>query len=119
MKNISSRHAFGFVALGLALLGSSLRAQNAPAIPPLDETARLMQEYMARRAEWLELRRAALDEAGAAKSEREKKQRLDKLSDDEKPLLSRMGNAAQAYRAAVQQKRSQATAAVPTEKPRS
>lgn len=64
-----------------------------------DERARLMQEYMARRAEWVELRRAALEKTKGAKDDKEKKQHRDKLADEERPVLERMAEAARAYQA--------------------
>jgi hypothetical protein len=107
------RRALGALVLSLLVLGSLLRGEGAPAFPPLDETTRLMQEYMARRAEWLEVRRTGLEQVKAARSEQEKQQRLEKLAGDEKPLLGRLASAAQAYRAALEQKRSQAAVQKP------
>ncbi|MFZ5493764.1 MAG: hypothetical protein ACOZE5_00320 [Verrucomicrobiota bacterium] len=72
-----------------------------------DESTRLMQEYMARRAEWVELRRAALDKVKAAKDDKERKQHRDKLAEDEKPVLARMAEAARAYQAVEKAKRDQ------------
>lgn len=74
--------------------------QPGPGRPTLDETARLMQDYMVRRSEWIELRRTALDKVKAAKDEAEKKQHREKLAEDEKPVLARVAEAARAYRAA-------------------
>jgi hypothetical protein len=111
--------ASGALVLGFLIFSSFLLGETAPSFPALDETTRLMQEYMARRAEWLELRQSALEQARTARNEQEKKQRLERLAGDEKPLLSRMASAAQAYRAAAQQKRSQAQAAATAAKTRS
>lgn len=71
----------------------------------LDEPDRLMQEYMVRRAEWIELRRTALDKVKAATDDRERKQHRDKLAVDEKPVLARVAEAARAYQAAEKAKR--------------
>lgn len=72
-----------------------------------DETTRLMQEYMSRRTEWIELRQAALNRIKNVKDPAEKKQQLDKLAQDEKPALDRLSAAAQAYKAAQKAKRDQ------------
>jgi len=103
VKNLP-RPATWLLVLSLSVLqpfSPSLRAQTQ------DEHTRLMQEYMARRAEWVELRRAALDKVKAAKDDKEKKQHFDKLADDEKPLLAKMGEAGRAYQAAEKAKREQ------------
>lgn len=78
-----------------------------------DESARLMQEYMVRRAEWIELRKVALDKVKTAKDEKEKKQHRDKLAEDEKPILARVAEAARAYQAAEKAKRDQAAEGKP------
>lgn len=96
-----------FLCLFAAILPCRLPSQTQ------DESARLMQEYMARRAEWVALRRAALDDAKAAKDDKEKKQRLAKLAEDEKPVLARVAEAARAYQAAEKAKRDQLEAAKP------
>lgn len=86
--------------------------------PPLlaqtqDEYTRVMQEYMARRAEWVALRRDALDQIKGAKDENEGQQRRAKLAEDEKPALARMGEAARAVQTAEQARRERADAARP------
>ena len=103
---------FILCALLLSIVGLSLSAQNQAAPvgeggAVLDENTRLMQEYMARRAEWIELRRAALDKVKASKDDKEKKQHRDKLAEDEKSILARMAEAARAYQAAEKAKRDQ------------
>lgn len=70
-----------------------------------DETTRLMQEYMARRAEWVELRKVALDKVKTAKDDKEKQQHRDKLTEDEKPILAKVAEAARVYQAAEKAKR--------------
>jgi hypothetical protein len=76
------------LALALALPGFAQERKPQPLNLPAGtkESDRLMQEYMARRAEWLELRRVALEDAKKAKNENEKKNILKKLADDEKAL---------------------------------
>lgn len=90
---------------------------KGPAPTPLpagmDENVRLMQEYMARRAEWLDVRRATLDKVKVAKNDKGKQQQLDKLAEDEKPLLTKMGEAARAYQAAEKAKRDAQAASKP------
>lgn len=96
------------ISLCLVLCAAPLLAQTAdtktppasPLVAGLDENTRLMQEYMARRAEWLEVRQSALDKVKTAKTDQEKKQNLDKLAADEKPALAKMNDAARAYKAA-------------------
>jgi hypothetical protein len=83
------------VALSFALI-VELPAQQAAE----DERSRLMQEYMARRAEWVEVRKHALDRVKAAQTEAEKKELRAKLEQDEKPLLDKMTEAGRAYAAA-------------------
>lgn len=72
-----------------------------------DESTRLMQEYMARRAEWVELRRVAFEKIKATNDDKEKKKHRDKLAEDEKPILAKVGEAARAYKAAEKAKRDQ------------
>jgi hypothetical protein len=95
------------------LIGNPLAAQQAAPSATLDENTRLMQEYMARRAEWIELRRAALDKVKAAKDEKEKKQHRDKLAEEEKPILAKVNEAARAYRDAEKAKHDQLAAGKP------
>lgn len=90
-----------FISVILGLLAChSLLAQQAA----LDDSARLMQEYMVRRAEWVEARRVALDQIKSAKNESEKKQIKDKLAKDEEALLAKMSDASRAYKQALKQK---------------
>ncbi len=98
--------------LGMIAVSPPALAQSAPAAG-LDENTRLMQEYMARRAEWLNARRATLDKVKVAKNDKEKKQQLDQLAEDEKPLLAKMGDAARAYQAAEKAKRDSQAASKP------
>lgn len=76
------------LVLALTLPGFAQEKKPTPLNLPagINESDRLMQEYMARRAEWLELRRVALDDAKKAKNDTEKKNILKKLADDEKAL---------------------------------
>lgn len=99
-------------ALALALTLSAALWPSAFA-QTIDENTRLMQDYMARRAEWVAVRQKALDQVKDAKTPAEKKQHLDKLADDEKPLLAKMGEAARAYKAAEKTKRDALAASKP------
>jgi len=78
-----------------------------------DERTRLMQEYMARRAEWIELRRATLDKIKASKDDSEKKRHIEKLAEDEKPILARINVAASAYRDVEKARHDQSAASKP------
>jgi hypothetical protein len=64
----------------------------------IDETDRLMQEYMAQRAQWMVLRQDALEKAAKAPNENARKGVLKKLEDDEQPLLAKMAVARKALR---------------------
>lgn len=99
------------------LLAQSNDGKTAPAPPAvLDENTRLMQEYVARREEWVALRRAALAKVKEAKDGKEKKQHFEKLAEDEKPALARMGEAARAYQAEKTKREQRATKPTPAPK---
>jgi predicted transcriptional regulator len=105
---MSLRFILSVLLLSLSVL--PLAAQNRPAPAAesragLDEADRLMQEYMVRRAELIELRQRSLDQVKAAKDDKERKQHRDKLAADEKPVLARVAEAARAYQAAEKAKR--------------
>jgi|GEM_PF-3830840 len=70
----------------------------------IDETTRLEQEYMARRAEWVALRSEALERTKKAPEAGSRKQITDQLAEDEKPLLAKMSVAARAYRESAKRK---------------
>ena len=72
-------------------------AATASALPGKDETDRLMQEYMARRADWMAVRKAATDLAAKAPNETARKAILKQLESDEKPSLAKMDEAGKAY----------------------
>lgn len=109
------------IILWLALTASGIAqssetktpAAEVPSAAGTDETSRLMQEYMARRAEWVAVRKEALDKVKAAGSDAAKKQIKDKLANDEKPLRAKVDEAARAYRAAEKAKRDQNEQAKP------
>lgn len=71
--------------LPLLLLAAVLCAPVAPAQTE-DPHTRLVQAYMARRAEWVALRAREQKRAKEAKDDQERKSILQKLAADERPL---------------------------------
>lgn len=92
------RSYFPILAL-LLTIGLCAVAQGQASNADVDERSRLMQEYMARRAEWVEVRKAGLEKVKRAKDEKEKKQHADKLAEEERPYLEKMHAAGQAFQA--------------------
>jgi hypothetical protein len=68
--------------------------------PVLNEDDRLMQEYMARRQAWVQLRQKAQEEVKQAKTEAEKKRILQKLENEERPLRASAAQGAKQVQAA-------------------
>jgi hypothetical protein len=109
-------------ACAAAVLGLCLLFAPAPAAPNPEgdvkgdqaaettgenEYSRVMQEYIARRQEWFDIRRAALDKIKRAADDREKKLYRDKLAEDERPYVVRMDAAATALEALQKARRAE------------
>jgi hypothetical protein len=85
--------------------GTPPAAETKPAtLPGTDEIDRLMQEYMARRAEWMAVRKVATDLAAKAPNETARKAILKQLETDELPSQEKMNDAAKAYHDAKKKK---------------
>lgn len=102
---MSTRLSRSFLCAGLLALVLAFAGPLSAQIPGVSENDRLMEEYMIRRAEWLELRKGALEKVKAARDQSERKHHLARLAEDEKPLLERMAAAARAFKAAEKAKR--------------
>lgn len=77
---------------------------KAGTLPGTDDADRLMQEYMARREEWMAVRKIATEKAEKATNENARKAILKQLETDEKATLTKMDEAAKAYRDVKKQK---------------
>lgn len=92
------------LVLFLLLIGSTAAQEKAGTVKLSDDSDRLMQEYMVRRAEWLELRKVTNEKAQPAEGSNERRQVFDKIKRDERATFGRMAEVTRAYRAAEKAK---------------
>lgn len=101
------KSAFRCIAIGgcaIALVTSSI-ALAAGASPAEDEHTRLMQEYMAKRAEWIALREREGEKIKQAKDEKAKQVILKKLDEDERVLRAAAADLATRLKASAESKK--------------
>lgn len=109
MKSFSLRLVLIAILSSAGLVRADAPAQanksDAPsATAGLPESDVLMQEYMARRAEWLQLREQGKKDLANAKNDNEKKKVKQKLDADEKALRAAVADLARRVHQAEREK---------------
>lgn len=101
------RSALRFLVIGSCglVFATILLAQSSGAAGTEDESTRLMQEYMAKRAEWVALRAREMERAKHAKETKARSAILKKLDDDERVLRAASAELAARLKAALEAKK--------------
>lgn len=109
------RGAVATLILGAFLLTGPVVAQSSGSAAPVagnnvgvDEHSRIMQAYMAKRAEWIELREVERKRANAAKDVTQRQNILRQLDEVERVLRSEAADLARQLKASAKKKQDDA-----------